>query len=191
MNAIQVPARQRVWDPFVRVFHWSLVGSYLLAWATAEEWDLLHERLGWFLLALLGLRLAWGLIGTRHARFGDFVRGPGEVRAYLGSLLRGDPEHHVGHNPAGGWMVLALIVTLAATALSGVLITQGGEPWEDLHEGLADLSLALVAVHVLGVLVSSFMHRENLVKAMLTGDKLGRELIETRRGQGYWFRSQP
>jgi len=176
LNAKQAPARQRIWDPFVRVFHWSLVGSYVLAWTTAEEWDLLHERLGWFVLALLGLRLAWGLIGTRHARFGDFVRGPGRVKSYLGSLLRGDPEHHAGHNPAAGWMVLALIVTLAATALSGVLITGGGEAWEDLHEGLANLSLVLVAVHVSGVLVSSFLHRENLVKTMLTGDKPGRNV---------------
>lgn len=176
MNAIQEPARERVWDPFVRVFHWSLVVSYLLAWVTAEEWDLLHEQLGWFVLTLLGLRLAWGLIGTRHARFGDFVRGPGKVRAYLGSLLRGNPEHHVGHNPVGGWMVLALIVTLAATALSGVLMVRGGEAWEDLHEGLANLSLALVAVHVLGVVVSSFAHRENLIKAMLTGYKPGRNV---------------
>jgi cytochrome b len=176
LNAKQAPARQRIWDPFVRVFHWSLVGAYVLAWATAEEWDLLHERLGWFLLALLGLRLVWGLIGTRYARFGDLLRGPGEVRAYLGSLLRGDPEHHAGHNPAGGWMVLALIATLAATALSGVLITRGGEAWEDLHEGLAGLSLVLVGVHVLGVLVSSFLHRENLVKTMLTGNKPGRNV---------------
>jgi cytochrome b len=158
----------------VRVFHWSLVLSYLLAWATAEEWGLLHERIGWFVLVLLGLRLVWGLIGSRHARFDDFVRGPGKVRAYLGSLLRGDPEHHAGHNPAGGWMVLVLILVLAGTALSGVLITRGGEVFEDLHEGLANLSLVLVAVHVMGVLVSSFMHRENLVKAMLTGYKPGR-----------------
>lgn len=160
----------------MRLFHWSLVAGYLLAWVTAEEWDLLHERVGWFLLALLGLRLVWGLVGTRHARFGEFVRGPGQVRAYLGSLLRGSPDHHAGHNPAGGWMVIALILVLAATALSGVLLVQAGEAWEDLHEGLANLSLVLVTVHVLGVLVSSFMHRENLVKAMLTGYKPGRNV---------------
>lgn len=160
----------------MRLFHWSLVAGYLLAWVTAEEWDLLHERVGWFLLALLGLRLVWGLVGTRHARFGEFVRGPGQVRAYLGSLLRGSPDHHAGHNPAGGWMVVALILVLAATALSGVLLVQAGEAWEDLHEGLANLSLVLVTVHVLGVLVSSFMHRENLVKAMLTGYKPGRNV---------------
>ena len=160
----------------MRLFHWSLVAGYLLAWVTAEEWDLLHERVGWFLLALLGLRLVWGLVGTRHARFGEFVRGPGQVRAYLGSLLRGSPDHHAGHNPAGGWMVVALILVLAATALSGVLLVQAGEAWEDLHEGLANLSLVLVTVHVLGVLVSSFMHRENLIKAMLTGYKPGRNV---------------
>ena len=176
MNAIATPPRQRVWDPFVRVFHWALVGSYLLAWATAEEWDLLHERVGWFVLALLGLRLVWGLVGTRYARFSNFVRGPGQVSAYLGSLLRRDPEHHVGHNPAGGWMVVALILVVAATALSGVMMVQGGEAWEELLEGLANLSLALVAVHVLGVLLASFMHRENLVKAMLTGYKPGRNV---------------
>ena len=79
-----------VWDPFVRVFHWSLLGAYVTAWATAEEWAGLHERVGYFTLALIGLRLAWGLIGSRYARFSDFVAGPGRTFAYAKSLLRGN-----------------------------------------------------------------------------------------------------
>jgi cytochrome b len=166
--------RQRieVWDPFVRAFHWSLAAGYLAAWLTAEELPALHERLGYFVLMLIGLRLVWGIVGTRHARFADFVRGPGSALAYLRSLAAGRPQHYIGHNPAGGWMVILMLSTLAATAASGILMAGGdGEAWEELHEALANLSLLLVAVHVSGVVAASLLHRENLVGAMLTGRK--------------------
>lgn len=109
-----------VWDPFVRVFHWSLVASYAVAWASAEEWDWLHEQSGYFILVLIGLRVMWGLVGTRHARFSDFVYGPGRVLAYLRDLTSGTPRHYLGHNPAGGWMVIALLVSLLLTGISGL-----------------------------------------------------------------------
>lgn len=160
-----------VWDPFVRVFHWSLLGAYVTAWATAEEWAGLHERIGYFMLALIGLRLAWGLVGSRYARFGEFVAGPGRTFAYVKCLLRGCARRFVGHNPAGGWMILALLISLFVASVSGIWMAGGGEVWEALHEGAANLSLLLVAVHVGGVLVSSALHHENLVKAMLTGRK--------------------
>jgi cytochrome b len=167
--------RIRVWDPFVRVFHWSLVLSYALAWASAEESAVLHERAGYFVLALIGLRLVWGLVGARHARFSDFLVGPRRTLAYLRSLRSGHPLYYLGHNPVGGWMVVALLVSLVAASVSGVMMG-GGENgvWEEIHEGFANLSLLLVIVHVSGVAVASLLHHENLVKAMVTGFKIRR-----------------
>lgn len=164
-----------VWDPFVRVFHWSLVTAYILAWATADEGGGLHERVGYFVLALIGLRVVWGLVGSRHARFSDFVLGPRRTLAYLRSLLTGKATHYIGHNPIGGWMILALLLTLLATSVSGIQISNGGEVWEELHEGFGALSLLLLLGHVGGVLVSSALHQENLVGAMLTGRKTRRQ----------------
>lgn len=164
-----------IWDPFVRVFHWSIALAYLGAWVSAEEWSVPHEQLGYFILVLIGLRLVWGVIGTRHARFSDFVQTPRRTLAYLRSLKARRPLHYLGHNPAGGWMVILLLASLAGAATSGLLIGGGAGEWsEELHEGLAGLSLALIAMHLAGVLVASLLHRENLVKAMLNGNKLRR-----------------
>lgn len=163
-----------VWDPFVRVFHWSLVFAYVLAWASAEEWPALHEQSGYFILALIGLRVVWGLVGSRHARFRDFVYGPGRTLAYLRGLVAGRPQHFVGHNPAGGWMVVALLLALTGAGVSGMLVAGGQEDlWKELHEGLANLTLVLVFAHLGGVVLASLLHGENLIKAMLTGKKLG------------------
>lgn len=163
----------RVWDPFVRVFHWTLVLAYAVAWASAEEWETLHERVGYYILAIVGLRIVWGLIGSQHARFSDFVTGPSRVIDYLRSLRSGTPKHYIGHNPAGGIMVLLLLTSLLATGATGYLMEGGGhEVWEDVHEGFANLSLFLVFVHVSGVIISSRLHGENLVKAMISGFKV-------------------
>jgi cytochrome b len=167
--------RVKVWDPFVRVFHWSLVLAYALAWASGEESAVLHERVGYFILALIGLRVVWGLIGPPHARFGDFLFGPARTLGYLRSLLSGRPEHYLGHNPAGGWMVIALLLSLIAAGASGVMIAGEDDLWEEIHEGLANLTLLLVVVHVSGVVFASLLHHENLVKAMLTGSKPRRD----------------
>jgi cytochrome b len=160
-----------VWDPFIRAFHWSLALAYLVAWASAEEWAGLHENVGYFILALLGLRVAWGLVGTRHARFSDFVHGPGAALTYLRSLVQGHPRDYLGHNPVGGWMVVGLIVVLLATASTGILANGDEGLWEELHEGLANVSLLLIVVHVTGVIASSVLHRENLIFSMFTGIK--------------------
>lgn len=163
-----------VWDPFVRVFHWSLVLAYLGAWASAEEWAGLHDQLGYFILVLVGLRLAWGLVGTHYARFSSFLRAPSTAMAYLRSLAAGRPTHYVGHNPIGGWMVIALMASLTATGVTGFMMGAEDGLWEELHEIAASLSLLLVALHVGGVLIASLLHEENLVRAMLTGNKLRR-----------------
>lgn len=181
----------RVWDPLVRVFHWSLVGFFALAWATAEEIQFLHEWSGYAIAALVGFRLVWGVIGTRHARFSDFIYRPSSVKAYLKALFSGRPRHYRGHNPAGGWMVIALLIGLAVLTFSGMALvaTEGEGPlaatWvaglnehlvKEIHEFFANLLVLMVGVHVAGVLVSSLMHRENLVRSMITGRKPVREI---------------
>ena len=165
-----------VWDPFVRAFHWTLVTAYLAAWLSAEELTWLHNQTGYFIIALIGLRFVWGLIGTRYARFSDFVHSPRATMAYLRSLGDGEPRHYLGHNPAGGWMIVALLVSLIATGVSGIMIDSlYADLWEEIHEASANLSLFLVVMHVGGVIGASLLHRENLIKAMLTGKKTRRD----------------
>lgn len=167
-----------VWDAPVRVFHWLMVLSFAGAYLTAEsdDWRQVHVTLGYTLGGLVAFRLVWGLLGTRYARFTSFVRGPVATMRYLGSMVRGRPEHHVGHNPAGAMAILALLVLSVATATSGWAHYNelGGEWLEELHEVVANLMLAVVGVHVAGVVLGSRLHRENLVRAMLDGRKLGR-----------------
>lgn len=166
-----------VWDLPVRLFHGLLAASFAGAWLTAESerWRLLHVTLGYTLAGLLVFRVFWGVLGTRHARFSDFVRGPQAVRRYLGSLLRGRPEHHAGHNPAGALAIMALLGLGAASVGTGWAVYNdlGGEWLGEVHEAAASLMLALVGVHILGVLIASRLHRENLAASMLTGRKSG------------------
>ncbi|WP_018719266.1 cytochrome b/b6 domain-containing protein [Arhodomonas aquaeolei] len=200
----------RVWDPLVRLFHWSLVVAFTVAYLSSEEESALHVYSGYVVLGLIVVRLIWGVVGSRHARFRDFVRPPGEVFAYLRGLASGQPRHYLGHNPAGGWMVIALLVSLFVVTLSGVVLDfaegggamaaagsgvaviataradegeygeygeggergEGGEEfWEEVHEASANVTLFLVFLHIAGVIVSSLLHRENLVRAMVTGRK--------------------
>jgi cytochrome b len=165
-----------VWSRFVRVFHWSLVSTVALAWITTEIGQPLHEPIGWAMVALLVLRLLWGLAGSEHAaRFGSFVRGPRAVLAYARDVIARRAPRYLGHNPLGGWMVLSLMLTLALVAVSGWLMTTdafwGSEIMEELHEGLAEALLVLVALHVAGVFYTGWHQRENLVRAMLSGRK--------------------
>lgn len=173
-------ARERrilVWDLPVRVFHWLMAASFAGAWITAESerWRLLHVTLGYTLAGLVAFRVVWGLVGTRHARFASFVRGPGAVLRYLRSLITGDVEHHTGHNPAGAWaIVLLLAMPVGIVATGWAIYNDIGGGWlEEAHEILASTMLAVVGVHIAAVLVSSFLHGENLVGAMITGRKIG------------------
>lgn len=166
-----------VWDVPTRVFHWLLalcfIGAYLIA--EEDEWRLVHATLGCSVGLLIAFRLLWGLVGTRHARFSDFSFDLRSVTRYLRSLRHGEPQHYTGHNPAGSWVIVALLVLGLGTALSGYahLNEIGGEVIEELHELLGNATLAVVAIHVLGVIVSSRLHRENLARSMVTGHKLG------------------
>jgi cytochrome b len=175
----------RVWDVPVRVFHGLLALSFAGAWLTAESerWLAVHVTLGYTVAGLVVFRLLWGMVGTRHARFSDFVRGPAAVARDLHSLLQGRPGHHAGHNPAGGWAILALLGLSMVTVLLGWATLQhlGGHAVEEAHEAVASLLLAVVGVHVAGVLLSSWLRRENLVRAMITGRKRARPSDAVRR----------
>ncbi len=166
-----------VWDLPVRVFHWLLVFSFAGAFLTAESerWAVVHVTLGYTVAALVVFRLIWGLVGTRTARFTSFVRGPAAVWSYLKGLLSGTPAHHTGHNPAGAVAIVALLALAAVVTASGWLQFQDlGPRWlEDLHEAAANLMLLLVGVHVVAVVASGWLHRENLVRAMFSGRKAG------------------
>lgn len=167
-----------VWDAPVRVFHWLLVlcfaGAYLSA--ESERWRLVHVTLGYTMGGLVAFRLVWGIVGTRYARFANFVRGPAAVVRYLRAIVRGRPEHHVGHNPAGGLAILALLgLAVLITASGWAVYNDAGGKWlEEGHEVAANLMLALVGAHIAGALISSWLHRENLVGAMIDGKKQGR-----------------
>ncbi len=165
----------KVWDPLVRFFHWALVAGIAITWLTGDEWDRIHEWTGYGIGALLAVRIVWGFIGTKYARFSQFVKGPRETLAYIGRILRGRAERHIGHNPAGAAMILALIATISITVLTGWMMTLdafwGAEWLEDLHEFLANSVLVLAGFHVAGVIHASITHRENLVRAMFTGCK--------------------
>lgn len=174
------PALQKVlvWDAPVRVFHWLMVLSFAGAYITAESerWRLVHVTLGYTMAGLVAFRIVWGLVGTRHARFTSFVRAPTAVLSYLRSMLQGRSEHHTGHNPAGALAIVALLALAIAVAATGWATFNdiAGEWVSDLHEEAANLMLAVVGVHLAGVLLGSWLHHENLVRAMLTGRKLGR-----------------
>lgn len=168
-------ATVKVWDPLVRVFHWSLVLSFAVAWISADEWKDLHEWAGYAAGALIAFRLVWGLVGPRYARFSQFVRKPSTVAGYLKDMGKGHERRYIGHNPAGGLMILALIASMAGLALTGWMTTTDaywGVAWvKETHETLANLMLALVGLHVAGAVLASLRHGENLVRAMLTGRK--------------------
>jgi len=178
-----------VWDLPTRAFHWLLALSFAGAFLTAESERFrdIHVLLGYTMLGLIGFRLVWGLVGTRYARFGSFLFGPAAVRDYLKSLLTLRPRHYVGHNPAGSWAIWLILLLGVVTGASGYAVYSdfGGEMLEELHEGAANFMLAVIVVHVAGVLVSSLAHRENLVKAMITGYKNGEPALGIR--SAHWL----
>jgi cytochrome b len=171
---VERPATVKVWDPFIRIFHWSIVVLLALAWVS-EDLQLLHQPVGYAILGLVLLRVVWGFAGSTHARFADFVRSPVATLAYARDLVAGRAAHYRGHNPLAAVMVLALLVMLAATAASGSMMTldayRSAEWLEELHEGLASVTLGLTGLHVLAVAIMSVVHGENLVRAMITGRK--------------------
>jgi cytochrome b len=159
----------------VRICHWTLVAAIALAWLTRHGALGVHEPAGYVALGIVGARIAWGFTGAGHARFSDFVRSPARTWAYAALVLQQREPRHVGHNPLGGWMILALLAVTALAAASGWLYATDrfwGVGWvAALHELLSDLLLALIALHIAGVLLTSRRQRENLIAAMLHGRK--------------------
>lgn len=165
----------KVWDPLLRLFHWSLVLSFAVAYATEDDLMRVHLFAGYLILGLLIFRLLWGLIGPKYARFSDFVRPQKEIIAYLKQMTAFHTKRYLGHNPAGGAMVIALLTSLLVTTVTGFgaygMLGFGTELLEEAHEFFASLTLLLVAIHVAGVILSSLIHGENLVRAMINGRK--------------------
>ncbi len=167
----------KVWDLPTRIFHWSLAASFAGAYVLSESERLrnVHVMLGYTVLALLAFRVVWGFVGSRYARFGSFRYGPLAALRYLRDAVTGRPAEYTGHNPAGSWAVYAILLLGLGTGISGYLQYNdiGGEAFEEVHEVLANAWLAVVGVHLFGVLFSSLVHRENLARAMVTGYKRG------------------
>jgi cytochrome b len=175
-----------VWDWPTRIGHWLMAMSFLVAYLTgdSETWRLVHVFAGGTLAGLVAFRVLWGLIGTRHARFSDFLRAPSTAWRYLTGLLSGKAPHYAGHNPAGGYAIFALLLLGALAAVSGWPVYQdiGGEWLEEVHEAVVNLMLLVVGVHLAGVVVGSLAHHENLPRAMVTGYKLGKPGEAIARG---------
>lgn len=191
-----------VWDPLVRIFHWTLVTAFTLAYFTQEgpfeelldqmdeQWlQTIHIWAGYVIAGLLLFRLLWGFTGPRYARFSDFVRGPRETLRYVGEVLALRAPRYLGHNPAGGAMIIALLLSLTITVTTGLmlygadkglgplagLLLNSSEAFthttKEIHEFFANLTLLLVVGHLVGVIWESLLHRENLAHAMITGRK--------------------
>lgn len=203
--AVRSDAEKQVWDPFVRIAHWSIALAFVVAYLTEDEAMTVHVWAGYLIGALVLLRVAWGFVGSHYARFSGFTYAPRKVIGYLGDLVRLRAPRYLGHSPAGGAMVIALLFCLAATVTTGLLVyaeergagplaplypqissssvpaAEIGESFEDgdereskfkdIHELFANITLALAILHVLGVVLASFAHHENLARAMVTGRK--------------------
>lgn len=166
---------ERVWDPFVRAFHWSLVACVGLCFFVFEEGEAAHRWLGYAAAALVVLRIAWGFVGTPHARFADFWPTPRRLAAHWCALRTGHAVPMAGHNPFGALMMLTLLALVLAVGVTGWM--QGLDAWfgdeglQDLHEALADTLIGAAGVHALAAVAMGRLERVNLVAAMVTGVK--------------------
>ncbi len=185
-NQNEIHQSVKVWDPLVRVFHWSLVFFFLLAFITEDDWLSVHVQAGYAVSMLVGFRLFWGLVGTRYARFLTFVKSPSTVISHLKGMLNFNAPHYLGHNPVAAVMIIALLLSISMTAITGMITiaSEGSGPlaitflagWNgewmgEVHEFFANFTLLLVITHLAGVVFSSFMEGENLARAMVTGRK--------------------
>ncbi|WP_455209601.1 cytochrome b/b6 domain-containing protein [Kaarinaea lacus] len=203
---MQNQSKIKVWDPLVRIFHWTLVATFLIAYITEEDLLGVHVWAGYIMLAAIAVRLVWGLVGTRHARFSDFVTSPSTALRYVKDTFGLKAKRYIGHNPAGGWMIVIMLISLVATGMTGLLLYGAEEHagpfagwfaassgyWEDaleeIHEFFANFTVFLVVVHLAGVLLESIVHKENLVAAMISGEKDGGHKI---RGDNIQLQENP
>lgn len=180
-----------VWDMPTRIGHWLLVTAFILSFMTGdgEEWRLVHVAAGYAVAGIIAFRIFWGVAGTRYARFTSFLFSPRAVFTYLGDLLKGKSGHWVGHNPAGSYAIYILILLGLATTASGFAVYTeiGGEWVEEAHDVLSYTMLGMVCFHVLGVVVSSLMHHENLVRSMIDGYKQGKSEEAIASSKSRWL----
>jgi len=181
----------RVWDLPTRFGHGLFIITFIVSfWSgDSEEWRLVHVTAGFAMGGVLAFRLLWGMAGTRYSRFKSFLFSPRAVWGYLSSLLKGKPAHWVGHNPAGSYAIYALISCGIAVLGSGWALYEevGGEWLEEAHDVLSYVMLGVVGLHVAGVVVSSFLHRENLVRSIVTGFKQGNADEGIASSKQYWL----
>jgi len=175
----------KVWDLPLRIFHWLLVAGFFIAYLTEDDLLTVHVWAGYLVAGLLAFRLVWGFIGNDYARFSNFLCSPAKSIAYIKDLLVLKTRRYIGHNPAGAAMIVLLLVSLLATVITGFAVygaDQAAGPlaaigsanekmWEEVHEFFANFTLVLVVAHVIGVAVESYIHRENLARAMVHGFK--------------------
>ncbi|MBB3308296.1 cytochrome b [Rhizobium sp. BK196] len=165
----------RVWDPVVRLFHWTVVTACALNLFILEEGKYWHRITGYIVAAAIVIRIIWGFAGTKHARFSDFLPTPRRVMEQILDMIDGNERRYLGHNPLASVMMLALMALLAATALTGWMTTLDafwGEKWlEKLHGTIANGIMVLALIHAGAAIVESWRHKENLVWSMVTGRK--------------------
>ena len=183
----------KVWDIPLRIFHWSLVAAFLVAYITEEDFLTLHVWAGYLILGLLAFRIVWGFVGNEYAQFKNFICSPIISLSYFKELLAKTSKRYIGHNPAGSAMIVMLLTSVLATCLTGLVMLEvisvpkgaelssgfiswiiqsgNGESVEEIHDFFANFSVFLVALHVAGVIYESLLHKESLAKAMLTGEK--------------------
>ncbi|RUM26558.1 cytochrome B [Rhizobium vallis] len=165
----------KVWDPAVRLFHWTVVSACILNLFILEEGKYWHRLTGYVVAAAIAMRIIWGFVGTKHARFADFFPTPSRVRAQIAGIIKGTEQRYIGHNPLASIMMLGLMTLLAATALTGWMTTLDafwGDKWlEEVHGAIANGIMLLAFIHAGAAVVESWRHRENLVWSMITGRK--------------------
>ena len=165
----------RVWDRLVRASHWGLVVAFVVAYFSHGGYLPMHRLAGYLITALLVVRIAWGFVGSQHARFADFVPGPRKLANYFALLFRGREPRYVGHNPAGGAMIVVLLVLLAALCVTGFVLDtprfRDDRDFKQVHDLLTDATVVCIVLHLAGVAHASWRHRENLVGAMISGRK--------------------
>ena len=177
MNTFNQKQSVLVWDFPVRVFHWLLVVSFAGAWLTSESeaQQMIHYAFGYSACALVLFRIIWGIVGTRYARFSQFIKGPAETIHHIKALLKGNQHSGLGHNPAGALAMISLMVLILLIGLSGYLSVKEflGDLMGDAHDALASIAMAVVVIHIAAAIIMSFMQKENLMRSMVTGKKQG------------------
>ncbi|MBO6561768.1 MAG: cytochrome b/b6 domain-containing protein [Nisaea sp.] len=168
----QLQTEERAWDPLVRITHWTIALAVLLNYAIVDEESVLHVWIGYVALAMLGLRMIWGIVGTERARFTSFPPSPGAALAHLASVFSGSRQAHASHNPLGALMVYGIWAMLFLVGATGMVLDivgehgMLGEAAEETHEVAATMLIVMAAIHVSGVLLESRLTRTNLVRQM-------------------------